>query len=142
MLIRVDIAGALVPLERSGSSECVDDELIVVAPFLDCERRQSVKRPPATARAIAVVPSAMPTITPVVIEVFGESIAAAVCEEQTEPVEDGGAISGGEAVTVLVTAAFTRSKEEELASPRVDESFCFTQPSEMKYLCPRIRPVA
>jgi hypothetical protein len=115
MLIRVDIAGALVPLERSGSSECVDDELIVVAPFLDCERRQSV---------------------------IGESIAAAVCEEQTEPVEDGGAISGGEAVTVLVTAAFTRSKEEELASPRVDESFCFTQPSEMKYLCPRIRPVA
>jgi hypothetical protein len=84
----------------------------------------------------------MPTIAPVVIELFEESIAAAVCEEEAELVEDRGAVADGEAVTVLVTTAFTRSKEEEFASPRVDESFCFTQPSEMKYLCPRIRPVA
>lgn len=140
MLTRVEIVGALVPLERSGSSECVDEELMVLATFLETERRQRTKSPPATASAMAVVPRATPTMAPVAMDEFEVGIGAAVCEAGL--VELGVDVADGEAVTVLVTTALTRSNEEEFASPRVEESFCFTQPREMKYLCPRIRPVA
>lgn len=116
------------PLERSGSKDCVDEELIVLATFLETERRHKVKRPPATASAMNVVPMATPTMAPVGIEF--ETIAAAVCE--AELVELVVEVAVGDAVTVLVTTALTRSKEVEFASPRVDELFCFTQPREMK----------
>jgi hypothetical protein len=100
-----------------------------------------MKSPKATRSAIAVVPNAMPTIAPLVIELPDEAIAADVCD--ADEIDDVGvAVADGDAVTVLVTTAFTRSKEVEFARPRVEESFCLTQPRLMKYLCPSIRPVA
>jgi len=88
-----------------------------------------------------VVASAMPTIAPVDID-FELAGADGACEVAVVELEVGPAVADGRAVTVLVTTAFTRSKSDELARPRVEESFCFTQPREMKYRCPRMRPVA
>jgi len=89
-----------------------------------------------------VVARAMPTIAPVDIEVFPLTGTDGAGDVAVLELDVEVAVADGRAVTVLVTTAFTRSKSEELARPRVEESFCFTQPREMKYRWPRIRPVA
>lgn len=90
-----------------------------------------MKRPKATASAMAVVARAMPTIAPVDIEPFEATMGAEVWEVYEEPVELGPAVAEGVAVTVLVTTAFTKSKSEELAKPRVWTFVWLTQPREM-----------